>query len=388
MSSAAPSFGHVAVGFERVRDVFDALLESGRDVGAGLCVFHQGRKVVDLVGGWRDTDRSQPYTPDTLQVLYSTSKGVVALAVAMCVERGLVDYDEPVAQVWPEFATAGKEHLTVGQLLAHEGGLYCLDAPVTFSEVLDWEAMTTRLARSERQATTGHGYHALTWGWLAGELVRRVDGRDITTFVAEEIATPLGGDCWFGLPERYESRVAPINTGWERRSTSAESSTSVGNADTLLSRVLTVNGALAVKGGFNRRDVREAVIPAANGVSNAATIAAMYSATFVDTETPRGNVRLLGDSVRERAATRVTPHGERDDVLRMETTFSMGFMTPSAVVPFDGEGSFGHPGAGGSLGFADPHRGVAFAYVMNRMGDMLIGDDRATSLTRAVYAAV
>jgi CubicO group peptidase (beta-lactamase class C family) len=388
MSSAAPSFGHVAAGFERVRDVFDALLDSGRDVGAGLCVFHQGRKVVDLVGGWRDTDRSQPYTPDTLQVLYSTSKGVVALAVAMCVERGLVDYDEPVAQVWPEFATAGKEHLTVGQLLAHEAGLYCLDAPVTFAEVLDWEAMTTRLATSERQATTGHGYHALTWGWLAGELVRRVDGRDITTFVAEEIATPLGGDCWFGLPERYESRVAPINTGWEKRSTSVETSASVANTDTLLSRVLTVNGALAVKGGFNRRDVREAVIPAANGVSDAATIAAMYSATFVDTETLGGTVRLLGDAVRERAATRVTPYGERDDVLRMETTFSMGFMTPSAVVPFDGEGSFGHPGAGGSLGFADPRRGVAFAYVMNRMGDMLIGDDRATSLTKAVYAAV
>lgn len=388
MNPAAPKFGHVAAGFERVKEVFDSLLDSGRDVGASLCVFHRGRKVVDLVGGWRDTERCEPYTPDTLQILYSTSKGVVALAVAMCVERGLVDYDEPVAQVWPEFATVGKERLTVGQLLAHEAGLYCLDSPVSFAEVLDWEAMTTRLAESGRQATVGHGYHALTWGWLAGELVRRVDGRDVTTFVAEEIASPLGGDCWFGLPERYEPRVAPINTGWEKRSSTGESNANVGNADTLLSRVLTVNGALAVKGGFNRRDVRAAVIPAANGVSNAATIAAMYSATFVDTETPHGTVRLLGDSVRERAAARVTPPGERDDVLRMETSFSMGFMTPSAVVPFDGDGSFGHPGAGGSLGFADPRRGIAFAYVMNRMGDMLIGDDRATSLTNAVYAAI
>ena len=388
MTAAVPLFGNVAAGFEQVGDLFGSLLESGRDVGASLCVFHEGRKVVDLCGGWRDIDRSHPYTPDTLQVLYSTSKGVVALAVAMCVERGLLDYDEPVGQVWPEFAQAGKEHLTVAQLLAHEAGLYCLDAPATLAEALDWEAMTARLATSTRQATSGHGYHALTWGWLAGEVVRRVDGRDITTFVAEEIASPVGGDCWFGLPERYESRVAPINTGWEKQRAASESAARVGDADTLLSRVLTVNGALAVKGGFNRRDVRAAAIPAANGVSNAATIAAMYSATFVDTETSHGRVRLLGDSVRERAALRVTPHGERDDVLRMETAFSMGFMAPSAVVPFDGAGSFGHPGAGGSLGFADPRRGVAFAYVMNRMGDMLIGDDRATSLTRAVYAAI
>lgn len=341
--------------------------------------------VVDLVGGWRDVDRSIPYTPDTLQVLFSTSKGIVSLAVALCVERGMLSYEEPVAIFWPEFADAGKQSITVGEMLSHQAGLYCLDAPATLAEALDWEVITRRLAASSRLATKGHGYHAITWGWLAGELVRRVDGRDIGTFVAEELATPVGGECWFGLPERFEHRVAPINTGDGNRS---ESSSSSPPSDSVLTRVLTVNGALAVKGGFNRRDVRAASIPAANGMSDARTVAMIYSASFVDTETPRGVVRLLGDETRRSASSRVTPVGERDDVLHMESAFSMGFMTPSPIVPFTGEGSFGHPGAGGSLGFADPGRGIAFAYVMNRMGGMLIGDDRAAQLVTAVYDAV
>jgi CubicO group peptidase (beta-lactamase class C family) len=383
-----PHFGEVAAGWEQVGELFRASLVSGRDVGAGLCVYHHGRKVVDLVGGWRDTDRREPYTPGTLQVIFSTSKGVVSIALAMCVERGLLSYEEPVALFWPEFAESNKQSITVGELLSHQAGLYCLDAPATLAEALDWDAMIVRLAQSSRQSVTGHGYHALTWGWLAGELVRRVDGRDVTTFVAEEIAGPLGGDCWFGLPERYEPRVAPINTGWPEGPDASTKTVGSAAPDSLLSRVLTVNGALAVKGGFNRRDVRAASIPAANGVSDAATIAAMYSASFVDTETGGATVRLLGDDTRARATARMTPRGERDDVLRMETAFAMGFMTPSPVVPFVGEGSYGHPGAGGSLGFADPGRGLAFAYVMNRMGNALIGDDRATALTAAAYSVV
>ena len=382
---ATPFAGDVAPGWERVGDLFRGLLIDGTDVGAGLCVFHHGKKVVDLTGGWRDIDRVVPYDDSTLQVLFSTSKGIVALAVAKCVQQGLLSYDEPVALFWPEFAEAGKEAITVAEVMSHQSGLYCLDAPVTFDEALDWNAITRRLASSTRQSTTGHGYHALTWGWLAGELVRRVDGRDIGTFVAEELASPVGGECWFGLPERFESRVAPLNMGWERR---PESNGVGGSPDSLLSRVLSLNGALAVKGGFNRRDVRAVAIPAANGVSDARTVATIYSASFTETQTSVGSVKLLDDETRLQATRRVTPLGERDDVLRLETSFAMGFMTPSVIVPFTGEASYGHPGAGGSLGFADPSRGIAFAYVMNRMGDMLIGDDRAVRLAAAVYAVV
>lgn len=382
---ATPFAGDVAPGWERVGDLFRGLLIDGTDVGAGLCVFHHGKKVVDLTGGWRDIDRVVPYDDSTLQVLFSTSKGIVALAVAKCVQQGLLSYDEPVALFWPEFAEAGKEAITVAEVMSHQSGLYCLDAPVTFDEALDWNAITRRLASSTRQSTTGHGYHALTWGWLAGELVRRVDGRDIGTFVAEELASPVGGECWFGLPERFESRVAPLNMGWERR---PESNGVGGSPDSLLSRVLSLNGALAVKGGFNRRDVRAVAIPAANGVSDARTVATIYSASFTETQTSVGSVKLLDDETRLQATRRVTPLGERDDVLRLETSFAMGFMTPSVIVPFTGESSYGHPGAGGSLGFADPSRGIAFAYVMNRMSDMLIGDDRAARLAAAVYSVV
>lgn len=382
---ATPFAGDVAPGWERVGDLFRGLLIDGTDVGAGLCVFHHGKMVVDLTGGWRDIDRVVPYDDSTLQVLFSTSKGIVALAVAKCVQQGLLSYDEPVALFWPEFAEAGKEAITVAEVMSHQSGLYCLDAPVTLDEALDWNAITRRLASSTRQSTTGHGYHALTWGWLAGELVRRVDGRDIGTFVAEELASPVGGECWFGLPERFESRVAPLNMGWERR---PESNGVGGSPDSLLSRVLSLNGALAVKGGFNRRDVRAVAIPAANGVSDARTVATIYSASFTETQTSVGSVKLLDDETRLQATRRVTPLGERDDVLRLETSFAMGFMTPSVIVPFTGESSYGHPGAGGSLGFADPSRGIAFAYVMNRMGDMLIGDDRAARLAAAVYSVV
>lgn len=380
-----PFQGDVAPGWGHVGDSFRSMLADGTDVGAGLCVFHHGEKVVDLTGGWRDIDRVVPYDDETLQVLFSTSKGIVSLTVAICVERGLLSYAEPVALFWPEFADLEKETITVAEVMSHQAGLYCLDAPATLEEALDWEAMTRRLAASSRQATKGHGYHALTWGWLAGELVRRVDGRDIGTFIAEELAAPVGGECWFGLPERFESRVAPLNSGWERRDTSTSGG---GSPDSLLSRVLSVNGALAVKGGFNRRDVRAAAIPAANGISNARTVASMYSASFTETRTSIGSVKLLDDQTRQMATQRVTPQGERDDVLRLETSFAMGFMTPSAIVPFTGESSYGHPGAGGSLGFADPSRGIAFAYVMNRMGDMLIGDDRAVRLAAAVYEVV
>lgn len=380
-----PFQGDVAPGWERVGDLFRSFLEDRKDVGAGLCVFHHGHKVVDLTGGWRDIERTTPYDDETLQVMFSTSKGIVALAVAMCVQRGLLTFDEPVALYWPEFADAGKESITVAELLSHQAGLYCLDAPATLDEALDWNLITKRLATSTRQAVVGHGYHALTWGWLAGELIRRVDGRDVSTFIAEELATPVGGECWFGLPERFEPRVAPVNTGWERR---PESTGVGGSTDSLLSRVLSVNGALAVKGGFNRRDVRAAAIPAANGISNARSVAAMYSASFIETETSIGSVKLLDDETRSLATKRVTPQGERDDVLRLETSFAMGFMTPSVIVPFRGESSYGHPGAGGSLGFADPSHGLAFAYVMNRMGDMLIGDDRASQLAECAYSNV
>ncbi len=375
-----------------MRETFAHHIRSRADVGAGIAVYHRGKLVVDLVGGYFDNTEQRTYDTDTLQLTFSTTKGVVAIAVAMCVERGLLSYDEPVQYFWPEFASGGKEHITVAQLLSHRAGLYTTDEPVSFADLLDWEVMTGKLARTTPlfEPNSTHGYHAITFGWLAGELVRRVDGRSIGRFVQEEIAGPTGGEIYIGLPERLEARVSPINQGWaqpELAPRASSSRQSGGIHDTALNRALTVNGALAVKGAFNRRDVHAAEIPAANGISNARSLAAMYAATLSSIDGANGRVRLLSDHVREVAATSATPPGERDAILVFPTSFSMGFMTPCGAVPYARPRSFGHPGAGGSVSFADPSRELSFSYVMNRMGGELMGDERATRLAHAAFAA-
>ena len=396
MSAAidVPLFGTVADGWESVRDVFVHHLQSREDIGAGVAVYHRGELVVDLMGGWFDNAGTVEYGPDTLQLTFSTTKGVVALAVAMCVERGLLSYDEPVCHFWPEFASASKERITVGELLGHRAGLYAPDEPVSFADLLVWDEMTEKLARTAPLFEPGstHGYHAITFGWLAGELVRRIDGRNIGRFVQEEIAGPIGGEIYIGLPERLEARVSPIAQGWAidkpAKAQSTSSRTNLGIHDSALNRALTVNGALAVKGAFNRRDVHAAEIPAANGISNARSLATMYAATLGSIDAPHGRVRLLSDALRDVAATSVTPSGERDAILMFPTSFSMGFMTPCPAVAYDRPGSFGHPGAGGSVSFADPSRALAMSYVMNRMSGALMGDERANRLVRAAFAVV
>ncbi len=390
-SGEVPIVGRVAAGWEPVRDAFVQNLRSRDDIGAGVAVYHRGELVVDVVGGYFDNAATREYLPDTLQLTFSTTKGVVALAVAMCVERGLLSYDELVHHFWPEFASGNKESITVGQLLSHRAGLYTTDETVSFEDLLDWEVMTGKLSRTAPlfEPDSTHGYHAITFGWLAGELVRRVDGRSVGSFVQEEIAGPIGGEIYIGLPERLEARVSPINQGWERPESPPRASTprpNPGIHDTALNRALTVNGALAVKGAFNRRDIHAAEIPAANGISNARSLAAMYAATLSPIDGADGRVRLLSTEVREVAATNATPPGERDAILVFPTSFSMGFMAPCGAVPYDRPGSFGHPGAGGSVSFADPTRELAFSYVMNRMSGELMGDERANRLVRAAFA--
>jgi CubicO group peptidase (beta-lactamase class C family) len=340
--------------------------------------------VVDIAGGFFDRDATKPYTLDTLQLVFSTTKGVVATAVAMCVERGLLSYEEPVSLFWPEFAAHGKEQVTVAQLLSHQAGLYTVDGPLTFEEVLDWNTMVSRLANTAPLFPVGstHGYHAITFGWLAGHLVRLVDGRNIGRFIAEEIATPLGGEIYVGLPAHLEPRVSPINTGWPRTATSAPAAP-VQLPNKYLVSALSVNGALNVKGGFNREDLHAAEVPGANGIANARSLAAMYSATFTETETSNGPVRLLNDDTRSKMTVQQTKDGEVDLCLQTQRTFAMGFVTPSEKLAFDAPGSYGHAGAGGSVSFADPLRQMSFSYIMNRMKDSMFTDPRAVRLIEA-----
>jgi len=305
------------------------------------------------------------------------------------VDRGLLDYAAPVARYWPEFASRGKGDATVAQLISHQCGLHTVDAPVSLQDALDWGTMVRLLADTEPAwpIGSGHGYHALTYGWLAGELVRRIDGRSVGRFVREEIAGPLGAEMYIGLPTEHAPRVSPLTAVAESPKSPedraaaeamAEMMAQVMGPETRGGRALSLNGAFG-EGAFNLAEVHAAEIPAANGISTAASLARIYAATMGEVD----GVRLLSERVRDVARATVTPVGEADLCLIVPTTFGMGFMTSGMFSPYAGPGSYGHPGAGGSVAFAHPERELSFAYVMNAMAANLAGDTRAQRLIDA-----
>lgn len=380
--------GTVARGWEAVRTAFAYNLAETEEVGAGVAVYHRGEKVVDLVGGFFDDARTTPYNESTLQLVFSTTKGIVAIALAMLVERGFLRYDDLVATHWPEFAEHGKGDATVAQLISHQCGLASVDGPLTLAEALDWDTITARMAATKPDwpIGTAHGYHAVTYGFLAGELIRRVDPKHRTPgrFVADEIVAPLGVELWIGLPGELESRVSPIIDAppSEDPAVVAMMAMMMG-PDSRGGRALFLNGVFG-PGTFNTAAVHAAEIPAANGISNARSLAKIYAATLG----PVDGVQLLHDEVRNVARTCVTPEGEGDLCLIVPTTFGMGFMTSGPFTMFAGPGSYGHPGAGGSVALAQPERDLAFAYVMNRSASNLAGDFRAQRLIDASTAII
>ncbi|MEO7369805.1 MAG: serine hydrolase domain-containing protein [Ilumatobacteraceae bacterium] len=382
--------GFVAPGWEPVKAAFEKNFELGEDIGASAAVYHRGQRVVDVWGGSFDATGDRPYDDSTLQLTFSTTKGIVAIAVAMCVQRGLIDYDEKVATYWPEFAAHDKGEATVAQLLSHQCGLIAPDDKLTMADALDWKTVTSALAdtRPDWPIATGHGYHALTFGWLAGELIRRTDGRTPGRFVADEIAGPLGAEVWIGLPEHMESRVSPIigrpmNDDNEDPDIRAMIQAFLG-PETRIGRALFLNGAMSDSDAFNMREVHAAEVPAANGISNAGSLAKVYAATMASID----GVRLISDEVRDLARATITPPGEPDLCLIMPTTFGMGFMTYGLFTPYVGPGSFGHSGVGGSNAFAQPERSLAIAYVMNKMAPNLATDARAQRISTAAAAVV
>lgn len=372
----------VAPGWEPVRDVFVSNLGSGMDRGAGCAVVHRGRVVVDLVGGHRDKAGEVPYDDDTLQLVFSTTKGIASIAVAMCVQRGLLDYGAKVADYWPEFAAAGKGGITVAQLLAHRAGLYTTASRLPLEDTLDWPTITAHLAAMEPlfEPGTGHGYHAITFGWLAGELVRRVTGKSLGEFVRDEIAAPLGVEMWIGLPEELQHRVAhimahPIPTFPPEIARMMADRAGPGTTGDKALSLLGTYG----PGVFNRPEVRAAQVPGANGISNARSLATIYAACIGE----MNGVRLLEASTVAAATTSETPKGEVDLVLKEETVFARGFAIHSERTQWAGPTSFGHDGAGGSCAFAQPDRDFAFSYVMNTMLTTPEADPRKSALIEA-----
>ena len=264
--------GYVAAGWEGVRDAFAKNFAETEEVGAGVAIYHRGTLVVDLTGGSFDESGSKPYDDSTLQLVFSTTKGITAIALAMCVERGLISYDDPVVKHWPEFAEHGKGNATVAQLMSHQCGLIAPDGDMTMAEVLDWDTITARMAatKPDWEIGAGHGYHALTYGFLAGELIRRVDPQRRTPgkFVADEIVKPLGVELWIGLPEDHEHRVSPIigRLADENPDPAVAAMMEMFmGPNTRGGRALFLNGIFG-DGAFNRRDVHAAELPAANGI--------------------------------------------------------------------------------------------------------------------------
>jgi CubicO group peptidase (beta-lactamase class C family) len=383
--------GLVEPGFEGVRDAFARNFEEHDEVGAGFCLHVEGRRVVDIWGGTVDETSGRPYDEDTLQLVFSTTKGATASCVNLLVQRGLIDLDAPVAQYWPEFAQSGKEAIPVRWLMGHKAGLATVDKKLAIEEVLAWDPIIKALEVQEPlwEPGTAHGYHAVTFGWVMGELIRRVDGRGLGQFFAEEIAAPLGLEFWIGLPESEEHRVSPmigsiVPDGSEIPPELKEMFEQFVGPDSLLTRALTLNGVFTVP-DWNTRAVHAAEIGAANGITNARSLSRMYAGlTGLLPDAPAAP--LFSPEQIDAARTRQTEGN--DQVLFIETSFGLGYMTSSAFSPFGGTGSFGHAGAGGSVGFADPDNQLAVGYVMNRMMQNLSGDPRTRGLIKASYDAV
>ncbi|MGH9111576.1 MAG: serine hydrolase domain-containing protein [Acidimicrobiales bacterium] len=375
--------------FSRVRDAFASNWEHHGEVGAAVCIYLDGMPVVDLRGGWRDRDADTEYPADGLQVVYSATKGITAMAVAMLVERGALDLDAPVARYWPEFAAGGKANITIRSVLSHQAGLPAVDTPLTTEQVL---AVDPILRALETQAPLwpvgeGHGYHAFTLGWIIGEVVRRVTGVPIGVFVTDSICGPLGTEFWIGLPAELESRVVPLLVPPAPASQEElEFLLRVAGPGTLGERALSIDGALVVADLdgtlFNTREYHASSMPAGNGISNAASMARMYAACIGAVD----GVRLVGPSTLAEFA-RVHSDGP-DRVLAMQTRFGLGFGRECELFYFGSDTAFGHYGAGGSAAFADPETGLAFAYVMNYMATRLGHDPRATALVDAARACL
>lgn len=380
--------GEVAVGFEPVREAFAANFERHGDIGAAVCVYQDGRPVVDLWGGVADPDTGRPWTRDTLQLVYSATKGATATAVHLLAQRGELDLDAPVAKYWPEFAANGKADIPVRWLLSHQAGLVTLDQPVPLAEALAWQPMVAALAAQSPQwiPGTAHGYHGRTWGWLVGEVIRRVSGRTPGRFFADEIAGPLGLDFFIGLPKTERDRVSrmvyrepdvdlttapPESIPDELRELVA----AWRDPNSLTNRAYTVTDPAQID--FNAPEVQAAELPASNGVGTARGLARMYASLIGEVD----GLRLLTSETLA-SATEEQASGP-DQVIVESSRFGSGYMLSTDSNPMIGPRAFGHTGRGGSLGFADPEQGIAFGYVMNH----IIGgpnDVRAPSLVDAV----
>lgn len=380
--------GHVSAGFEAVREVFAENFSRRHELGGACCVYHRGEKVVDLWGGMRNEATGEPWQEDTMALVYSTTKGLAAMTLALAHSRGWLDYEERVCTYWPEFARNGKESITVRQLLAHQAGLFAFDGQGDRSLLADPDRLAVVLARQKPawEPGTRQAYHAITLGYYESELLRRIDPqhRSLGRFFQDEIATPLGLDFYIRLPESIpDSRLATLS-----RPSLPAILRGFGIRFFLTAFNPRSNISRALAGSMLPHDERRIYarnfeIPAGGGVGTARAIAHAYSVFATDGK----ELQLRAETLRLLAAPAVPPaRGFYDECMRADGVhFSLGFMKHCPVWAFGSEGSFGQPGTGGSLGFADPKAGIGYAYVTSRVGTSLTGDPRDIALRKALY---
>ncbi|MEO3828596.1 serine hydrolase domain-containing protein [Actinomadura sp. B10D3] len=382
--------GHCDPAFAGVREVFEQNFAEGRELGAAVAVYAGDRKVVDLWGGVADRRTGREWLPGTPCFGFSCTKAVTAAAALLLAERGAYEVDGPVTAWWPEFGAEGKDGATAAHLLSHQAGLPAFARPVTAEEAADAPALASELAAQKPEWTPGeaHGYHALTYGWLAGEIVRRLSGRTVGAFVQDEFARGL--DLWIGAPEDVIERAAKLSAG--RRRGGGTDAPRPGAPDvlkrlaeayldpqSLMNRSL--NNPHPGKGGYNNPVVLRAGWPSAGMIATAPGLAGFYR------DLVAGRI-LRPDTLRDALRPRVAG---ADRTLLVDSSFGLGFMRPSQTfyTPKAGrESAFGHTGAGGSIGLGDPEAGLALAYLPNLMGDQASGDLRAFRLTQAAYASL
>ena len=379
--------------FQPVLDAFATNFAERGEFGASVSLSVEGRKVVDLWGGKAEGDKD--WSKDTVSIVFSCTKGATAICAHVLKSRGLLDYDAPVAKYWPEYARHGKVDTTVRMFLDHSAGMAALRAPVRKDGTYDWNYMIERLQEEEPfwEPGTRNGYHGLTFGWTVGEIVRRVSGKSLGAFFRDEVAGPLGLDFWIGLPEEHESRVAPmIRHVWPSDVALPPFLEAVVKDKSSLPHLFLMNTGGFMPSGANTRAGHAAEIGAANGISNGRGLCGLYEPLANG-----GGTLVDGETLAEMGRVSMATHF--DATLCIPTRFSLGFMKSmdnrkrslgATLIPgtdsvIMGDQAFGHVGAGGSLGFADPECGLSFGYSMNQMGAGLLLNPRGQALVDAAY---
>jgi CubicO group peptidase (beta-lactamase class C family) len=408
-----PVEGRCEPRFERVRELFVRSIEKKQNLGAAVSFVVDGETVVDLHGGWIDRERTRPWQADTLVNVYSTTKGMTALCAHMLVDRGQLDLDAPVAEYWPEFAAEGKQDVPVRWLLSHRVGLPAVRAKLTLQDMYDWQPMVDALAAERPWWTPGskHGYHAVTYGQLVGEVIRRVDGRSVGRFFREEVAEPLGVDFHIGLGPEHDARTSPLYGGLGLPKPARDALAREGQGGGAAAEGAKKGPVFKVKGPLgdfmrdmadpttmtgaafnnprlsgdtvNSRDWRAAEVPAANGHGTARALARVYGVLARGGE--QDGVELMRPETLDHAII-ATSDGPDAVLGQLPMRFGLGFMLRQDFMPFSrGPRGFGHAGAGGSLGVGDPDARVGFGFTLNKMQMGLVGAPVAFEMLKAFY---